>query len=112
MRWLDYVGLALSTSLAAMLQLVWMLVALRRRLPPVESPDTEPFVRPVLQIGVASLGVGVWAFLLHRGITPFLVGWQPNIASLLTLLIVGGSSALLYLLIARLFHIPLLPSRR
>jgi putative peptidoglycan lipid II flippase len=112
MRWLDYVGLALSTSLAAMLQLVWMLVALRRRLPPAESPDTEPFVRPVLQIGLASLGVGVWAFLLHRGLTPFLVGWQPNMASLFTLLLVGGSSALLYLLIARLLHLPLLPVRR
>ncbi|MEN3000242.1 MAG: murein biosynthesis integral membrane protein MurJ [Armatimonadota bacterium] len=97
MRWLDYVGLALATSVAATLQMVWMLTVLRRRLPAADSPESEPFARPVLLIGIASLGMGVWAFGVYPLLTALMAGWQPNLAALLRIVVVGGTSGLLYL---------------
>ncbi len=106
MRWLDYVGLALATSLAATWQMVWMLRVLRRRLPAAEQVDSEPLVNPVLRIGVASLVMGVGAFGLHALMGTLVRGWQPNLASLLTILVVGSTSAGLYLALARWLKLP------
>ncbi len=106
MRGLSFAGLALATSLAATLQMVWMLMALRRRLPLPEEPDNEPLVRPVLAIGVASLAMGVWACLLHLLMGMLTRGWQPNLASLISIVVVGGTSGLLYLMLAQKLRLP------
>lgn len=106
MRWLDYAGLALATSIAATLQMVWMLAVLRRRIPAAELPDDEPFVRPVLLIGVASLGMGMWAFLLHPLGTALTGAWQPNLAALVRMVVVGGTSGLFYLGLSYWLRLP------
>jgi len=106
MRWLDYVGLALATSIAAMLQMVWMLLVLRRRVPPADSPDREPFVRPVVLIGVVSLVMGVWALLLHPWLSVLTVTWQPNLAALVRIVVVGGISVAIYLGLTRWLRLP------
>jgi putative peptidoglycan lipid II flippase len=106
MRWLDYAGLALATSLAAMGQLVWMLWALRRRLPVSEQPDTEPLVRPVLLTGVASLAMGGVAWLIYPWLLGWTDGWQPNLAAFVRLVVVAGVSGLFYLWFASWLRLP------
>jgi putative peptidoglycan lipid II flippase len=106
MRWLDYAGLALATSLAAMGQLVWMLWALRRRLPASEQPDMEPLVRPVLLTGVASLAMGGVAWLIYPWLLGWTTSWQPNLAAFVRLVVVAGVSGLFYLWFASWLRLP------
>jgi hypothetical protein len=62
---MGHAGLALATSVAASVQMVWMLWVLRRRLPRDSERDATPFVRPVVLSGVAALGVGVLGAGVH-----------------------------------------------
>jgi len=105
---LNYVGLALATSIAATIQMGWMLFALQRRLPASPSIQPVPFIQPVLISAFLTLLMGILAHLVRTPLAHLaeVRGWQPNLVSLFLLLTIGLGGFLLYLLLARLARLP------
>ncbi|MGQ9488661.1 MAG: murein biosynthesis integral membrane protein MurJ [Armatimonadota bacterium] len=99
---LAHKGLALAGSIAAILHVLWMLVALRRKIQIAVGQLWTPFARIVLASALG--GVVGWWFraLLVQFLRDFAV--HPKLVSLLAVvlvLVVGGG---MYLLIAKLLH--------
>lgn len=99
---LAHKGLALAGSIAAILHVLWMLYALRRK---VQIPVGQlglPFARLILASGVSgaagyALRISLAALLHGAGIHPKLV----SLLAIVLVLLAGGG---VYLLIARLLH--------
>lgn len=105
---MGHVGLALATSISAGVQMVWMLGALRKRLPAGESADSTPFIRPVVMSGVSAMVMGIVGWWLHallwQGVQA--LGLQVNIGAFIalmatTILVMGG-----YLEVCRRLGVP------
>lgn len=105
---LNYVGLALATSIAATIQMGWMLFVLQRRLPVDPDAQPVPFLQPVLVSAVLTLIMGGLAYFVRTPLAHFteIRGWQPNLVSLFLLLSVGLGGFGFYLLLARIARLP------
>lgn len=106
MRW-GANGLALATSIAAILHMGLMVRVLSRRL---EGLEGMRIVNTVTRTTVASLLAGAAAFLLSLVTTRIwplsgVVGHELKIRALISLLVPGGCGALLFLFLARQFRI-------
>ncbi|MCW5933122.1 MAG: murein biosynthesis integral membrane protein MurJ [Fimbriimonadia bacterium] len=103
---MNYAGLALATSIAATIQMIWMYRVLKRRLPPAEGE--EPFLKPISLCALATLLSGSLAGLLRSPLAQFAESqqWQPNLVSAFLLLILGGGSFLVYLALTRWLGVP------
>ncbi|MFN7019169.1 MAG: hypothetical protein ACK4RG_07825, partial [Fimbriimonadales bacterium] len=94
---LGHVGLALATSVAATVQMVGMLQALTRRIPPAEGAAPRPLVGFLLRSGLATLLMGMFGYALHTGLHTLLRGVQPNLQSLMVGALVAAASMSVYL---------------
>jgi putative peptidoglycan lipid II flippase len=105
---LNYVGLALATSIAATIQMGWMLFVLQRRLPPLPASQPVPFVQPVLVGALLTFLMGVLAYFVRAPLAHLAEtrGWQPNLVSLFLVLVVGLGGFIIYLLLARIAQLP------
>ncbi|MER3558710.1 MAG: hypothetical protein C4336_04045, partial [Armatimonadota bacterium] len=101
-------GLALATSVSAVVQMVWMLGVLRRRLPRDSGQDSTPFVRPVVLSGLSAVvmaGVGWWVHgLAWCGMSA--LGWQVNLSALVVLGLTTGVVMVGYLTMCRWLGVP------
>lgn len=96
---LGHVGLALATSIAATLQMVWMAHLLQRRIPPSEAPtSSEPITRFLRATGIAVLLMGLSAFALHTLLEALLPPFQVNLRALLTAIVVALPALWVYLI--------------
>jgi putative peptidoglycan lipid II flippase len=95
---LGHVGLALATSVAATLQMVWMARLLSRRIPSDSAAQGEPLMRFLTATGVAVALMGLTAFTLHAGLHALLPEFQVNLRALGIALMVALLSMWVYLL--------------
>ncbi len=117
LQW-GHVGLALATSISASLQMVWMLIAIRSRLPnsSAEASPTDkehhqqevPFIRPVLTSGLSAVVVGISAYWLHSVLNAWVStqGWQPNLTALGMVLLFSMGVMTAYLALCRWLGVP------
>jgi putative peptidoglycan lipid II flippase len=98
MRAQGHVGLALATSIAATLQMVWMARLLSRRIPSDAPAPSEPLLRFLTATGLAAALMGLTAFALHAGLHALLPDFQVNLRALGIVLMVALLSMWVYLL--------------
>jgi putative peptidoglycan lipid II flippase len=98
MRLQGHVGLALATSIAATLQMVWMARLLNRRIPRDTQTRSEPLARFLVATGAAVALMGLVAFALHTGLHALLPDFQVNLRALVIALVVALLSMWVYLL--------------
>jgi putative peptidoglycan lipid II flippase len=105
---MGHAGLALATSVAASVQMIWMLWVLRRRLPHDGEHDATPFVRPVVLSGVAALGVGVLGAGVHAILWRTLeaMGWQVNLGAFVVVVLTFALVMAGYLAVCRWLGVP------
>ncbi len=94
---LGHVGLALATSVAATVQMVWMLRVLTRRIPPAEGAAPRPLMGFLLRSGLATLLMGAFAYALHAGLHTLFRGVQANLQSLIVGALVAAAAMSVYL---------------
>ncbi|MCS7208272.1 MAG: polysaccharide biosynthesis C-terminal domain-containing protein, partial [Fimbriimonadales bacterium] len=82
MRPLGHVGLALATSIAATVQMLWMLRLLNRRIRAASAADAASLGGFLLATGAATLIMGLIAFALQQGLHALLPDFQVNLKSL------------------------------
>jgi len=95
------VGLALATSIAATLQMVWMARLLARRIPHDSQSRGEPLAQFLTTTGIAVALMGLTAFALHTGLHALLPDFQVNLRALAIALVVAMLSLWVYLLACR-----------
>jgi len=97
---LAHKGLALAGSIAAILHVVWMLYALRKK---VQVPVHQLWV-PFAKVVLATLAAGALGYFIRHGLsaTLTLLQWHPKLVSLVTIAVVSLASGGLYLALARL----------
>jgi len=101
MRLQGHVGLALATSIAATLQMVWMARLLNRRIPRDMQTRGEPLARFLVATGIAVALMGLVAFALHAGLHALLPDFQVNLRALVIALLVALLSMWVYLLVCK-----------
>jgi len=103
---LGHVGLALATSIAATMQMVWMAHLLHRRIP-LEAPVRSASLRRFLvATGVAAALMGLTALALHTGLHMLLPAFQVNLRAAVIALGVGLLSMWVYLLASAQLGVP------
>ncbi|MDW8106643.1 MAG: murein biosynthesis integral membrane protein MurJ [Armatimonadota bacterium] len=102
---LGHVGLALATSVAATVQMVWMLRVLWRRIPAGDAAASASLARFLLATGSATVAMGALAYALHQGLHTVLPPFQVNLRSLLIGLSVASVSLWAYLLLCRAWRV-------
>jgi len=105
MRLQGHVGLALATSIAATLQMVWMARLLSRRIPRDSAALGESLARFLMATGFAVALAGLTAFALHTGLHALLPAFQVNLRALAIASVVALLSMWVYLLACRRFGV-------
>jgi putative peptidoglycan lipid II flippase len=97
---LAHKGLALAGSIAAILHVVWMLYALRKK---VQIPVHQLWM-PFAKVVLATLTAGATGYFIKQELsaTLILLQWHPKLVSLVTIAVVSLASGGLYLALARL----------
>jgi len=98
MRLQGHVGLALATSIAATLQMVWMARLLNRRIPSDAPARGDSLLRFLTATGVAVALMGLTAVVLHTGLHALLPEFQVNLRAFGIALMVALPSIWVYLL--------------
>jgi putative peptidoglycan lipid II flippase len=98
MRLQGHVGLALATSVAATLQMVWMARLLNRRIPSDAPARGDSLLRFLTATGVAVALMGLTAVVLHTGLHALLPEFQVNLRAFGIALMVALPSIWVYLL--------------
>ncbi len=101
---MGHVGLALATSVAATLQMLWMLAILNRRLP---AQSASGLWHTVWGSGVSAGIVGLILWLVHRQVVQFVESYQlqPNLSAIVVILLMTASGMMLYLGLCRLLKV-------
>ncbi len=102
---MGHVGLAVATSIAATVQMFWMLWVLNRRLPSTQT--TSGLWRSVVGSGTSAGLVGLVLWLIHRTVVGFVdtYGLQPNLSAIVVILILTAVGMSLYLALCRLLGV-------
>ncbi|MFQ3609986.1 MAG: murein biosynthesis integral membrane protein MurJ [Fimbriimonadales bacterium] len=101
---MGHVGLALATSVAATIQMVWMLWLLKRRLP--QGGDLGLW-HTVAGSAISAAVVGLLLWLVHRQVVSFVEAYrlQPNLSAVVVILLMSAGGMALYLALCRLLKV-------